>query len=576
MNTQNADRLHNVLSAIEELGLFQAPRRVENSEFTDATVLTGEVLVSNRLITLWLVLDNSFPLRLPRFYLRPWDALGVIPHIDRHGMICFADPEGLVIDRQSPVQIIQEAFARAVRVLTDGVTGQNRTDFADEFEAYWCQLPGVRTGNSVFDPKNEVKRIIIVIDSVKETILAAGTESGISAFHNNRELEGNMVLQRALYLPLEEGRTVIPPRHDGPFWSAKDARRILLAALSKTNKEQLKKLLKRNARQKEYVIVKLPRPSGGATIFGIQYDVVGRHHPLHKDGVARRLTPLHFQRLDRDYLVQRGGGATELGTKRVLLVGCGAIGGHLAFALAHAGILHLTLMDGDLLLPENTFRHVLGRRYWHRKKVEALKEEIEAELPYVQVTAIFNTIEKALFEEKVNLLDYDLLVLATGNPTVELEINARVHAMQKGPAMVFTWLEPLGIGGHALLAHNSFGGGCFECLYTSPEENGTFLANRAAFAAPGQSFGRALSGCGSLFTPYGNMDAQRTATMAARLIVDALRGEEPGNPLLSWKGDTANFRAAGFQLSNRFKATEQDLQRLRYAYQNTHCRVCTI
>ncbi len=264
----------------------------------------------------------------------------------------------------------------------------------------------------------------------------------------------------------------------------------------------------------------------------------------------------------------------EIGIKRVLLVGCGAVGGHLAFQLARAGVLNLTLVDHDTLIPENSFRHVLGRRYWNRRKVEALKEEIESELPYVQIAAVPNTIEKALEDGSIKLANYDLLVLAVGNPTVELEINERVHALRNGPAVVFTWLEPLGIGGHALLAGNAPDGGCFECLYTSSLGNVQFLENRAAFAAPGQSFGRALSGCGSLFTPYGAMDAAKTATIAARLAVDALTGKELGNPFLSWKGDATDFVAEGFRLSPRFSATEEDLRRHRYGYKSAQCRVC--
>ena len=525
-------------------------------------------------VTLWLVLDNSFPFTLPRFFLRPWDALGVIPHVDRHGMVCFADPEGLVIDRHRPVQIIHEAFERVVQVLIDGIMGRNRADFADEFEAYWRQLPRIIKGDSVLDSADEVTRVVIATDAAKEHITVAGSERDIVAFYNGNGIGEKTILQKALYLPLEAGIPLLPPRHDGPFWSVKDARRTLLAALSKANRTQLKKLLKRPAHKREYVIVKLPRPSGGSTLFGIQYDVVGRHHPLHKDGIASRLVPIEIQRLDRGYLVQRGGGAAALGAKRVLLVGCGAVGGHLAFDLARAGILHLTLVDHDTLTPENSFRHVLGRRYWQKGKVAALKDEIESELPYVQVTALFNTIEKVLAEGLIKLSDYDLLVLALGNPTVELEINAQVHTLPDSPAVVFTWLEPLGIGGHALLTRNAPGGGCLECLYTSPEGNEELRRNRAAFAAPGQSFGKALSGCGSLYTPYGAIDAARTATIAARLAVDALIGKERGNPLLSWKGDATDFRREGFHLSPRFRATEDDLSRYQYAYQCTQCRIC--
>jgi hypothetical protein len=166
-----------------------------------------------------------------------------------------------------------------------------------------------------------------------------------------------------------------------------------------------------------------------------------------------------------------------------------------------------------------------------------------------------------------------MLVLALGNPTVELAINEHLYALRDGPPAVFTWLEPLGIGGHALLTHNSAGGGCFECLYTSSGDT-EVLDNRAAFAAPGQSFGRALSGCGSLYTPYGSVDAVQTAVLATRLALAALLGTETRNPLCSWKGAADAFIAAGFCLSPRYEATETELARHRYAYQSVGCRIC--
>lgn len=571
---QDTNRLDAVLDAVEEHGLFRAPRRIDGSEIGDAVAMEGEVCADGQWVTLWLVLDSSFPLRLPLFFLRPWDALGFIPHVDQNGLICFAGPEGLVLDRRRPAQIVQEAFHRVVRVLTDGVTGRNAADFVDEFEVYWSRLPDGIAALSTLDPSDEIHRVTIAT-SKERPMYVAESQGEISTFYNGASIGGKFTLQNALYLPLEPGTLIIPPRPDGPFWTVEEARNALLPGLSTTNQTRLRKLTKGRAGFREYVIVKLPRPSGGATLFGILYERVGEQHPLLEGGTARRLVPLQLQRLDRSYLIQRGGGTTDLASKRVLLAGCGAVGGHLAFELARAGMRDLTLVDPDTLLPENSYRHVLGRRYWREQKVKALKAEVEAQLPYVQITAIANSIEGALADGSVNLSDYDLLVLALGNPTVDLEINERLHAVRNGPAAVFTWLEPLGIGGHALLTNNVLAGGCFECLYTPPDGGIETLDNRAAFAAPGQSFGRALSGCGSLHTPYGSVDAVQTAALAARVAIDALVGKEQGNPLLSWKGEAAAFQEAGFRLSRRYNATEDELFRHRYAYRSDRCRICS-
>lgn len=571
MDTQSLSRLEPVLHTVEALGLFSHPRRLATPEDSNTAVLEGEVTIKGYDVTLQLVLDHAFPLRLPRFFLRPWDALGFIPHVDQSGLVCFLDAEGIVLDRRRPVEVIHEAWQRVVSILTDGVTGRNTTDFVEEFEWHWRRVQGGVAAYSVLTPSEEVEEVLVTINRDRPLWVARRARD-IAAFVNTTQPTRGQTLQRALYLPLECGTVIVPPRPDRPFWSVQDVRG-LLANVSAANQKRLHQFLKGRARSREYVIMRLPRPSGGATLFGIRFDGVRKHHPLHDEGTARRLIPMYIQRWDHAYLVQRGGGMAALATKGVLLAGCGAVGGHIAFELVRAGVGALTLVDHDTLLPENSYRHVLGRKYWGKPKAEALREEIEAQFPYVRVTAVVKTLEAAVADGSVNITAYDMLLLALGNPTVELAINEHLHALRDGPPAVFTWLEPLGIGGHALLTHNSAGGGCFECLFTSPG-NQEVLENRAAFAAPGQSFGRALSGCGSLHTPYGSVDAVQTAVLATRLALAALLGTETGNPLCSWKGAADAFTAAGFHLSPRYVATEAELAHHRYTYQSTGCRIC--
>jgi len=561
-----------VLAEMEGLGLLRSPRRIVDGDEKGAAIIEGEACIAGHGVTLRFVLPPSFPLTLPRIFLRPWDALGIIPHVDMRGVVCFADAEGLVLDRSVPVEIIREAIERAVSTLSKGARGENTGDFADEFEAYWAQLPDLVPARSFLDAGDTVVEVTVGIK--EKQIWIARHQDDVAAYYNGADIGDALTLQKALYLPLIPGACIVPPHPQRPFWSPEDARRILLPALSDANRTRLRKLTKRRKRLKDYVVVRLPRPSGGATLFGIRYDDLGNTHPLADGGTARRLVPLHLQRLDRRYLIRRGGGDAALGAKRVLIVGCGAVGGHLAFELARAGVLHLTIMDPDTLSADNTFRHALGRRYWGKFKVDALKEEIEAELPYVRVRSVAEKIEHTLARGEISLSDYDLIVVAIGNPTVELEVNERIHALSHAPAIVFTWLEPLGIGGHALLAANGADGGCFACLYTSPEGDIDHSTNRAAFAAPGQEFGRKLSGCASLHTPYGSVDAVRTAALAARLAVDALTGRESGNPLRSWKGDARAFEEEGFAVSRRYGFHEEELYRHRYMHRNAGCRVC--
>jgi hypothetical protein len=174
--------------------------------------------------------------------------------------------------------------------------------------------------------------------------------------------------------------------------------------------------------------------------------------------------------------------------------------------------------------------------------------------------------------------------LATGNPTVELHINDLVHSIEvqdvahPSPKALFTWLEPLGIGGHALLT--GYGErGCFRCLYTpTPEAKqlgaDEFIHNRASFAAKDQRFARTLTGCDSLYTPFSSTHVLQTIAMAVNLALRTLQGAATLNPLLSWKGDASAFLKENYDLSSRYAASVETLYNGRYSYSTPLCTAC--
>lgn len=565
--------LDRVADAVVEQELLLTPHRVPAT--SGDVAIEGQLVIEGQPVTVKLLLPAEFPLSFPRLYLLPWDALGFIPHVlETGGYICYVAMEGLLLDRRDPVGIVAEAVRRASALLRNGVTGINRVDFVDEFESYWNRLPGGVDAFSLLEPGLEVRQVVRAIAKKGHSYLAA-SEAAISCFHHGRSVAGRYTFQNALFLALDEGSVVVPPRPDRPMWTAEEARAALLPGLSPENIARLRKLTKGKCKAQEYVAVAIPRPSGGITMFGIRFDGIGNVHPLLDNGTAERLVPLRLERLERSYLVPRGGGEAELGSMRVLLAGCGSVGGYLAFELARAGVLELTLVDNDVLNIANTFRHVLGREYWGQNKAEGLKTEIEAKLPYARVNAVVDTLEGAFMEGSVDPSSFDLVICALGNPTVELAFDEYLHGLARRPPAIYTWLEPFGIGGHAVVTGNE-PDGCFACLHASPVEGEDELWNRAAFCVPdpARPFARAISGCGSLHTPYGSMAAARTGVLAAGLAVDVLSGREQRNPLLSWKGDAAYYRAAGYQPSNRFGMSEEQLFASRYTWVSPRCPVC--
>jgi molybdopterin-synthase adenylyltransferase len=123
-----------MLRAVADAGLLARPRRVRLAQGEAA--LEGILTVAGRAVTVALVVDPLFENKLPTVRLRPWDALGFIPHVDPSGVICYVDPEGMLLDQRRQLQIVRDCIAHVQRTLHAGVTGANRTDFASEFEAY--------------------------------------------------------------------------------------------------------------------------------------------------------------------------------------------------------------------------------------------------------------------------------------------------------------------------------------------------------------------------------------------------------------------------------------------------------
>ena len=568
-----ADPIDIVLDALAESGLLDDACR------TDDGAVEGEICVEGIRSTL-RVAPGPRSGSKPIVSIPSETSLGRIPHVEQNGTVCYQSNEGLVFDRRDPGFVAVEAARLASNVLADGVSGRNHTDFAEEWETYWSPLGGLRLALTVNLPSTLCSLVTMERAERKRKKRShpdwidgyvGYSERDVTAFFNSKRYDERHTTRKAIYLPLAPGSVLTPPTADC-LWTPTEARNIVRGHLTPDVLARLDKTLRKHRpRNIETVFVALPRPTGGHAVFGLRFSGVRDAHPLDPQGQASTVRPIQVERWDPEYLVPRGGGFASLATCHVIVAGCGAVGGHLVFELARAGVGRITLVDPDLLSPDNTFRHVLGREFWGHTKSSALKTALERHFPFLRVETITSHLESALDDGQLDLAEADLLAVAIGAPTIELNINERLWSMPDPPATLFSWLEPLGLGGHALLTRPNHGPGCYECLHTSDNDP---LDNRAAFAAPDQDFSRATAGCGSLHTPYASSDALRTAALAAHLAADALSDQELGAPIQSWKGDPTAFHAAGFRTTGRFSLSAEELHAQRYDYHAPTCVVC--
>ncbi len=149
-----------------------------------------------------------------------------------------------------------------------------------------------------------------------------------------------------------------------------------------------------------------------------------------------------------------------LSDTRVLIVGCGSGGGNLALQLAMSGIRNFTLIDKDALELENVIRHVCGRKFIGKKKVDAVEEVLLDRNPAINVRKLDVDImhyDNLEFEIK----NHTVIALATDNEPSRYLVN-EICVRNKIPfvvARVFT----RGIGGEVFSYRPSLGG-CLACL----------------------------------------------------------------------------------------------------------------
>lgn len=453
--------------------------------------------------------------RLPSISLRGPDRL--LAHVGYYGTVCVSDHQGLSLDPDRRSEIVAFTVLAAFELLekwTADATA-NSDEFYNELEGYWLGLPGsVRARATVeVDGKDRLLRAYVK------------SEKGTSKWYFS-EREGKSLLafdtkslapHRALYVHLQE--PIAPPVYPnklGPeFIEAvrqrlTDAQLVLWDQLVGPSKNSPKKLA---------LLASLPRAAGGLSLIGATFGAKAG-----KLDVSAPVSPLTVRRHTPSYMRERGGASLELLGKHVVVLGCGAVGSVVADSLAATGVGRITLVDGDNYSEDNVFRHIIDPSLIDLPKVIGLGFELKRRYPGVHVTEVADWAQGWL--QMADFSKVDGVVFAFGLPTLERSFCRAIRARAKRPLpMLFTWLEPLDLGGHSVACWTEEPG-CLDCLYRDDEGQNSLQA-RTAFLEPNQAVSKNLTGCSSVFVPYGALQSRRTGLMAAEHLLAALNSSGP-------------------------------------------------
>jgi len=520
-----------------------------------------------------VVFKPSFPYSLPALELKNKKYIGIIPHVNKSGTICLEDDDSILINYVDPAKIIIHLLKEAVLLLERMSLGIFRDELLDELEGYFL---GAKLVNSFYHATNKLEWIYLRLrppknkfrtEQVQPIMLSGRRSFPPQKFGNISGLNAYQQI-KIIHFPLDDA--VLPPENAGDIDSA--YLYSMLKKVSYKRRRLLEKLLKKiDPARCFFVLVSMPRSANERTQFLLKCSSTKRlTHPLTGINDSWQIDTLLVRRMNKEYLLERGGADSSLQERKVAVIGCGSVGSEIAFMLAKSGVGHLVLIDPQNLEADNIYRHRAGggslnflpttETYVGISKVNALKKLIQSDLPFIHVNDLKMYVEQAI--KNPDLTNADLIIVAVGSPSLNLWINRKFKEIGIKKA-VFCWNEAAGCGGHAILL--DYEKVCLECLFSS--EAGISPISPISLVKPGQKISKNLTGCAGSFTPFTYIDSVRTAEAACHISILNI-GSNIGPIALSWKGENRS----GLETSSRFDSMPLKEQILIES--NTYCRVC--
>ncbi|KRB31023.1 hypothetical protein ASD99_21690 [Mesorhizobium sp. Root695] len=496
-----------------------------------------------------IVADTAFPYSRPNAYIVDYDASQNLPHVELDGRFCLTKIEFST----DPADAARQVLAEALELLDAHQTGAEDHDLQEDFTNYWNQRA---------DVAGPALSLLYQERASSGSYVLAGNE--VFAFAS-----------KELMVRWWGNRNGAPPRHTNAAFFV-DLKQFPLPSEFPADSKSLLELLQTHAVDGGEAMLKalsmVPNgvilvlvgnaPSGHRQFAGIRllktllpHKAGSRRKPQlklrpgAKIAVGDLLGHYNIQRLHTSLLDSSASRSiialTDLAKKRVVVVGCGAIGAGVARLLAKAGVGRLDLVDHENLGWENIRRHELGGRSVRHSKAQALASDLRQDLPeIVQVRAFSKTVQDLVVSGSDILKGADLIVATTGS--LHADVFIADLARQEAPpiAVVLGWMEAWGVAGHALLLSGN------GARFMDGFENG--VPRRPASRNDRQP----PKECGNSTTPFGAVEVVAVQAMIAELCLDRLL--EPGlaDTWRTWWTSDRNLARAEGQWTERFMATK--------------------
>lgn len=528
-------------------------------------VIYCKIMVIGQWIPIEICIPKFWQIELFDTYVLKYNLF--IPHIDSNHKLCVVNLDSMLIVPEF-YGLLGEYILKVRNLLKDGLTEKNKFDFIREFDSYFRLMKKSRESFlSICDKKNN--NVIKFSEITNENILKNNEkeiekEEKVYFVSDNQEYF-NMLLQNVvtekngLYFYINPNQYIYPPN-----FFENNILEFLNFLLSFIN-------------VKDFITLKSKCKENFIIVFGIQQDetifnfcgfMINGASFVSQDRIrlvcAKNIYPLNFRRIDSEFLSAR----TNLvplnrGTKKIMLIGCGSIGGYIFYNLIKSGYTDIIIIDSDLMKAENIYRHILGFESIGDYKVKSLKKFADRAIPNVNIITIPDKFQEVIEDGKLDLNQVDYIISATGSHTFNRWLNRYILKHQVEKTAFYAWNEPLNIGCHAVRI-NYKNQGDYEDIF---DITSGVTIDKSSYVMQGQVFVKSYYGCGGTYVPYSDALSQKSAL----LVLDLLRREEEGrldkNIIISQKEDDYYLKKANFFTSKRYnvqkeKYTEVNIEEL--------------
>lgn len=516
-------------------------------------------------------IPDDFPCSLPSFHLVDRLKYGSLAHVawseDEYADICYGTKDTFSTDYHKPSLVFWVSLNKATAILDQSLNDKNynRTELINEFAGVWRFHSKLKKGRVVClaEPAEHVVELNIKstisegnTSILGEYVFAINPQSNLgnsnNYFASSCNAKGRITKGKGVLVPVTP--LLEPP---SPTQSIAEWWGDQILALSEKTQRNLSDLSRRKKCREFYIICSAPVDS---TVIWFAIKCLNSK----RSNVPTECTKisgwdLHAVNLDvisKDVLVPRGGGYTGLNDNKVCLVGCGSIGGYVADMFASSGIGQLTLIDDDTYRVENLYRHYLPPNALFGSKNGMLKISLESKYPFLRVAVEpkkLQQIADAKFYEQ-----FDVIVIAIASPSHERKFNEFLRDNSVDVPVVYTWVEPYGVGGHAVAVMPGVKG-CLACSFIDNESDEPSLHPNISFLQPGQKILESIGGCGTEFIAFSSTDAIQTAVIATKLSIRIINGEIQKSTIVSWKGNSIFAEKKNLSFTHRYKYLKDNI-----------------